>query len=375
MTHRDLRVEEIAEQPAAEDLSGEWTELMDRALDPEPFLTPEWYLSWWRAFGSGRMKLVVVRLGSRLVGLAPLRVESERLLGTTRRVLRFWSNPFSNRANVVLDREHASAAARALVRHLFRAHGDWDLARLGPVLRSGEATRALQAALDQEGALWGLREGHASPYLVLPGDWSELEGTLGGSYRRSLRRKRRKVENQGASCSSFSPASLDDVEAAFRISERTWQHEHGTGLTSQPRIRSFYENLAAGAARRGWLHLAYLHLDGRPVAFEYNLLYRGVLYNLKLGYESRARSLSPGLVLKGHVLQEAVEEGVREYDFLGEEEPYKMHWTRSVRPLGELWIHRRGPVSWLLHRTLFSLHPFLERRAPWVLEAKRHLIR
>lgn len=366
-------LEEITSLERARELAAEWSALMDAALDAEPFLTPEWYLTWWEAFGSGRMKLLVARRRGRLVGVGPFRVEDEELWGRQRPVLRFWSNPFSNRANVVLHREHALEAATAIVDGLFDGAAGWQVARLGPILREAEATRAFTRALATRGRRWGMRESFDSPYMKLPATWDELEDRLTGSYRRSLRRKARKADETGRVDFEFGGRTPQDVDAAFEVSRHTWQHEAGTGLASRPDIETFYRGLASEAADREWLELAFLTVDGEPAAYEYNLRYDGTLYNLKLGYHQGHRDLSPGLVLKRRVLRRTIEQGLDVYDLLGEAEPYKMHWTDRVRPLGDLWIHRRGLIPRAVHTAIFRLRPFLDRRMPWVLDLKRRV--
>lgn len=371
---QSLSVATITTLEEAERLADPWSVLMENALDREPFLTPEWYLAWWRAFGDGEMRLLAVRRGERLVGVAPFRIREERLLGASRKILRMWSNPFSNRVGPVLHREHATVASHAILDALHESAGSWSVARLGPLARDRAGCRALCDALDERGARWGARKRHRSPFVELPDSWKAFEESLSGSYRRSLRRKWRGIrEGREVTCRTGG-SSPDDADLAFEISRHTWQHEAGTGICSRPAIEAFYRELADVASRRGWLRTAYLFVDGTPAAYEFNLLHRGTLYNLKLGYHQDFADLSPGLVLKQAVLRRAVSEGVEVYDLLGEAEPYKMRWTSRVRPLVEVWIHRSGTIPWLQHQAYFGLRPVVQRHASWVLTLKRRLL-
>lgn len=367
------RVEVVASIEHARELRAPWSDLAERALDREPFLTPEWLLAWWEAFGAGTMKLVLIWADGRLIGVGPFAVENQRIWGRSRRVLRFWSNSYSNRTNVVLDRDRAPGAAAALVDYLFDGPRDWDVARFGPVLADGRATEAFMGALLATGRKAGVRGAHASPYLALPNSWDALEARLGGSYRRSLRRKARKAEAAGGVEVTLEGRSVEDVEDAFRIDRNAWQHRAGTGIGSQPEIEQFYRALAEHASERGWLRMAYLSAGGTPVCYELNLEYHGVLYNLKLGYDAEHADLSPGLVLKRKVLEQAIRDGLKEYDFLGEEEPYKMRWADGVRTLGTIHFHRSGVAPSLAHSLYFNIRPLVERRFPWALKLKRRL--
>lgn len=352
----------------------EWSDLLERALDAEPFLSPEWLLPWWDSFGVGQPRLITARCDGRLVGLAPLSITRQRFLGADRRVARLWGNEYCPRPNVVLDASLAREAARALVQGFLTAAPAWQVARLGPLAVESATTRALVDALADAGLRSGIRLAHASPYLPLPGSWEYLVGQLGGSFRETLRRKARKCERRGDVAVAFAGECGADADAAFAISERTWQHAEGTGIGSTPELDRFFRGMADGAAKRGWLDMAYLSVAGVPTSFEFNLRFRDKIYNLKLGYRDDQADLSPGMVLKQHVLRRAIAGGVSEYDMLGAAESYKLHWTNRVRQLGELWVVRAGVVPRLAHIAYFRVRPFVAHHLPWALALKRRIL-
>ncbi len=353
----------------------DWSDLLERALDAEPFLSPEWLLPWWESFGVGRLRVLTARVGGRLVGLAPLSFRRERFLRAERDVVRLWGNEYCPRPNVVLDASSAQEAAAALVRGLLSSGPRWDVARLGPLEVESATTRALLSALREFGLRSGIRLAHASPYLPLPDSWEDLVGQLSSSFRETVRRKVRKCERRGDVTVAFAGEHGADADAAFAISEHTWQHAEGTGIGSTPQLDRFFRGMADGAAKRGWLDMAYLSIAGAPTSFEFNLRFHDKIYNLKLGYRDDSAELSPGIVLKQHVLQRAIAGGMSEYDMLGAAEPYKLHWTNRVRQLGELWIVRRGFVPRLAHLLYFRVRPFVAQRLPWVLALKRRVFR
>ncbi len=49
-----------------------------------------------------------------------------------------------------------------------------------------------------------------------------------------------------------------------------------------------------------------------------------------------------GLVLIGETFRDAFDMGMREYDFLRGEEPYKADWASQERRLANVRIHRKG---------------------------------
>src|SRR5262245_10871021 len=80
---------EIIESPEQlEKLREEWSDLLAESSSAGFFLTPEWQLAWWKHLGRRRrLRILAVREGGRLIGLAPLAVAppSARLLLPIRR--------------------------------------------------------------------------------------------------------------------------------------------------------------------------------------------------------------------------------------------------------------------------------------------------
>jgi hypothetical protein len=63
------------------------------------------------------------------------------------------------------------------------------------------------------------------------------------------------------------------------------------------------------------------------------------------------------------------------YDFLGNAEHYKLHWSKTLRQHVRLWVFARHADLWLIHFVLFRLRPFLKMRFPWLVQVKRKLAR
>ena len=69
-------VEIIRELAGLEDLVPEWWGLWRKIPGSTVFQTPAWILPFWQIFAPGRLCSITIRLGDRLVGLAPLYLES-----------------------------------------------------------------------------------------------------------------------------------------------------------------------------------------------------------------------------------------------------------------------------------------------------------
>jgi len=127
-------------------------------------------------------------------------------------------------------------------------------------------------------------------------------------------------------------------------------------------VYRFYTRLAQVAARRGWLRLSFLRLDGQRIAFGYYLQCGNKLYLLKPGYDPRFAPYSPSNLLCYLVLRDAFERGVAELDFLAAADPWKLEWTVAVRPHYWLYVFGDRLKPRLLHWTKFRLLPRLKQQ-------------
>ena len=123
------------------------------------------------------------------------------------------------------------------------------------------------------------------------------------------------------------------LEEGFAIEASGWKGEQGTAILSSPETRSFYTEVARWAADHGWLRLAFLRLDGRALAFQCGLEDGGTHYFLKGGFDRAFHRFSPGKILVAAMIKRSFEEGLDQFDFGGEEEPFKLEWANGRREL------------------------------------------
>jgi CelD/BcsL family acetyltransferase involved in cellulose biosynthesis len=125
--------------------------------------------------------------------------------------------------------------------------------------------------------------------------------------------------------------SLDDLLGeGFAVEASSWKGAGGTAITSQDSTRSFYRGVAQWAASLGWLRLAFLRLDGRAIAFQFDLEVDGTYYSLKIGFDPAYERFSPGKLLAYAMVSRAVASGLGRYELLGTDEAWKYRWTETT---------------------------------------------
>jgi CelD/BcsL family acetyltransferase involved in cellulose biosynthesis len=317
-----------------ERLRTEWERLAEQTGAP-PFVRPAWIAAWWRAFGHGRLGVLTLRRDGALAGVVPL-----ALRPGVRASPANWHTPsFAPLAED--DRAHEQLARALLAGRTRRVE-----------LRMIPADHPALAACRAAGrrSRWRLIERtlESSPFLALTGDWESYAATRRPGFLADTRRRRRRLEEQGLVTVEVSDGSerLDALlDEGFPVEGSGWKASQGTAIVSRRETERFYREVARWAAARGWLRLAFLRVDGHPVAFQYNLVALGVHYHLKGGFDTSYARVSPARLLAFEVIQDAFRQRLQRLEFLGQDEEYKLKWTSTTQDRRLLQAFPRAPAG------------------------------
>jgi CelD/BcsL family acetyltransferase involved in cellulose biosynthesis len=219
-----------------------------------------------------------------------------------------------------------------------------------------EAADTARTALERAGFLVHLKPMTRGPRLALPSGGEEMLSGRSPGLRSQFRRRLRALGREGPVVLRTSrPQDVErDLAVFLRMESAGWKGRLGTAILSSPSTARLYTRFARLAAREGWLRLQSLEVGDRVVAVDLNCAWGGGVHLLKTSYDESIGHLSPGLVLRGLALQDAIEEGAAFFDFLGLAEEYKVRWGGSPRAAVALRAYQgRGavlPVSY--HRVV-----------------------
>ena len=341
----------------------EWDRLVDAAGCDHPFLQHGWLRTWWTSFGAGReLQVVVAYRDGTLIAAAPLMSSRRRIVGVRARVLEAIANDHTPRYEFLVARGHEQAGFAALWRVLTDGSLEWDLLQLRS-LRTDSATHAAVSECARRLQLpTGVWDAERSPYVTFRGTWDEYFKELSHNHRRNVGKSERRLERLGdltlEMVTSPDEAALAD---GMRIEALAWKESAGTAMLSRADVQGFYEAFGRHAAEHGQLRLFFLNLDGRRIAFSYGLLYQNTIFVLKGGYDPEYSRYSPYHVLYSFVFQHGFKTGLSGYEFLGNDEPFKMKWTDTVRSHCWLYAFSRSPRARLIHWVKFSAIPRVRR--------------
>jgi CelD/BcsL family acetyltransferase involved in cellulose biosynthesis len=338
-----LRVEEITTPAGLEALRPEWQALWQRAA-ATPFQSPEWLIPWWRHLGEGRLLMLAIRDGAQegLVGLVPLFLHAGAEGGPCSLLpLGIGTTDYLDAIAVPGRAETVMASALA---HLNAPSRCWDEASW-PQLRSGAT---LLEAPSPAGWTESITESDPCPVLHLPDRVERLAEVVPARMRQNLRTARRRAEQAGRLRWDRAEAgNLDELfDSLLRLHRARWQVRDEPGVLANAAVQAAHRAALPGMLRAGLLRLHALRLGGRMLATLYALADRpGAperrVYFYLGGFDPDAAALSPGALLIGHAIEEAVREGAVAFDFLRGGEAYKYRWGARD---AATWCRRLGPT-------------------------------
>jgi hypothetical protein len=352
MSSQELRAEVIAWPQLTPSHIAEWQALV-ASVAAAPDLEYGWARTLIRAheIDPGEVHCLALRAGASLAAWWPMRVHrsTRRKLPVT--IVEPLVSVYALHQGLLHSLE-LGRAQRELLAAMEATWPHWTVLRLCQLEQGGELARwwhehAATAGWHAVSAL-----GVSPPYLPISSGWDDYLKTKSANFRSNLKRKPRKLAEHAPYRIEFidDESSMRDALAAVAaIEAHSWKAGAGTAIVSRPWEQRFYEELAANFAPSQQLLITLLRLADEPVAYDLTILGGGRGYCLKTSFDSRHADLSPGLVLRAELMRRMFDGKLREYDFLGNNERYKLEWTDQVRRDETLeLINRRSFVGKLV---------------------------
>jgi CelD/BcsL family acetyltransferase involved in cellulose biosynthesis len=229
----------------------------------------------------------------------------------------------------------------------------WDLLELSDVDAEDGTLRHLGNRLRERGADVHRTVAANTWRIEFPPTVEEYLQLLSKSHRKQLRQlKRRFLETGQAVLKTV--VGLEQIETGWRIladlHQRRMESLGKLGCFKSDTFARFHRVATEELFRAGRLRLHWLELSGRPIAAEYHLAGDGMIFAYQGGIEPDALDQEPGRLITLALLERAMEEGYRAFDFCRGDEPYKAHWRAQPRENITLRVINNHPTSRWRHR-------------------------
>jgi len=319
----------------------EWNSLVERSATSTVFQTLEWHRSWWNALrADARLVVLLAEEQGEMVGVAPLMLSMQRILGRERRVVEFIGAEAADYADFIVEPTRRRAVVTRMLEWL-ADHGDrWDVLRLLNIAESS----ALPELLPQ---VFG-RRGYATDVRPLSECPTRIFGDRTADQRLPRKKKLREHYNQLRRQGEVefklyrTAAEMEGVlDAFFRQHADRWAGTPTPSLFLDARQREFYRELVRGLAPEGWVLFSAVTLNRAPISFHFGFQYGGRIYWIKPAFDPAYARYAPGMLQIKYLLEYAMAHNASEMDFTVGEEGYKYRFANHRRTNSVARVHPR----------------------------------
>lgn len=329
------------------ELRHEWNELYLSSELANPFLSYDWTLA---CHDTAEQQLSIfvatLRIDGRLVAVAPLCISRRRGF----RILRFIADERSDYLGFLCAPEPAELE-QLLLRRLLEFQGEWDIALLRPL---APPYSGLQRSIRLPGYVSCLTRWTSAPFGTWEGDWKALQQN-GPSWLREMPKRRRRFLRDGYTACSYRGAdAAARLDLVSQIEERSWKGRLGTARFQAGLGRALLARALQSLGGRGELQLWIAYSGEQAIAFQLDFVLPDRLWHYQGAYDEAFASSRAGSVLAYLALESAWESGIRTFDYLAGEEPYKLDRTNASRPIYYLAIYPATAAGRLAFLALFA---------------------
>lgn len=332
-------------------------------------MTYEWMSSLWEShFGKkDELTLLVKDENENPISVLPLYKKRERIKRVKVDILRSITGLYSTQGGLLIS-ENEKAVLESLFEYLYKTE-KWHIFKVC-VQYGSKLQNAIEKAAKNFSLQLSSQFHESSPFIKIEGNIDAFLSSKSGNFRSNLKRKERKLKNAGYLELKIytKPAEVRRaLKEIFEIEEKSWKEQEGTAITSEKRRQEFYSTLAERMAVVGWLRIYILKIDGKPIAFDYGLLFKKRYSMLKTSYNESYKALSPGVVLRLYVVKDLFDTGCQEHNFMWGSEPYKLQWSNGIREYLIYRLYNKINYS----RLLYYYHMFNQSLKKGILNEVR----
>ena len=299
-----------------------WMKLQQTGDTDAVNMTWAWQRLWWKAFGRGRLMLILALCENEPVALAPLFTEAGMIYNICPKDCLDFIGDVSNPS--ILDAILQTAIKQVANFKGFVFYFIPGTSRTGKLLH--DASLRLNLSCYDQGSL-------PTPFLYIA---EHLDAAIEITRKKSLRRHENYFLREG----SLEILHLQKAEDILpHLDEYFEQHITRRKATTAPSLfinaeqQEYYRCLTKELSETGWLRFTRINWNGKAIAFHYGLAYKGrYLYGIP-SFAIELANHSPGEVLLRQLLLAAIKEGAATFDFGIGDESYKYRFATHATQL------------------------------------------
>jgi hypothetical protein len=289
--------------------------------------------------------ILFVYAGPEVKAILPLasRKEFFRNKWLTGRILDYCGSleVFPDHLDIIASKDDAENCINAIFEFLSSKYRTWDVLHLS---HATEESRLIYHINKNEFPFDSERNAATvAPFIPLSGSFEDYLKRFDHKQRYNIRRMKKKLyESHGIKYMSCDPPQNNEcLITLFNLHEKRAKEKNIISTFKGPRIFNFHNALLGRTSKNGWPWLRSLGNEREIISVFYGFSLGGRLFNYQVAHDPVWEKYSPGTVLLYCVIEDAFNDGCKEFDFLRGNEKYKSTWANDRRNLITLSIFNK----------------------------------
>lgn len=328
---RGLEYRAYSNASEIEQISRQWDQLLESSPCNRAFASVEWYLASIRTdkYRCWNPLVIAAWHGSDIVGLLPLVLDPDKGSATIPTYCCDYCD--------IIAREGDLETIAATLNYALVLHGGIQRLVVEMVANDSGLARALSLLAARAGLEFRYYRTEPYRYVLISGSLEEYLASKSQKFRKNLKRARRGLISRALVVKELRPDEFDP-EGLPRLCLSMIAARHGEEFKIAERIRSFVSEVFPPLFARGAIRAFAVMNGNRVVALDLCMAGAKSFAVWNGGFLPEAAEWSPGAVLCAFGIEQAIEAGLSEYDFLRGDEDYKSRWANNSRAVGEMEI-------------------------------------
>lgn len=313
-----------------------WNGLLSRGQSDGVFMSWHWQKAWWKAFGRGKLILVVAEQDGEPIAIAPLFADHG--------IVYLVGSGGSDYLDMIGDVSDLDLLEGLLQQAKDSAPNFTGFCFYHVLETSAFLTKIQEIAIHQG---WQLSEEGTMPAPFL-GLKDNPELAYEATRKKSLLRHEAYFNrNGGITVEHLTESSviLPHLESFFEQHIVRWAPTPYPSLFLDPRQRQFYQELTASASESKYVRFTRILWQGRMIACHFGVNYRGSFLWYKPCFDIELSKNSPGEVLLRQLLLRAQAEAAHTFDFGLGDEFFKTRYATGTRHVYSRGLHPASSIK------------------------------
>ena len=341
-----------------------WNTLLAQSDCDMPFLTFEWFSCWWKTFGlNSELILLLIKDKDQITAIAPLMRKKIKWRWLPVVAISFIANYHSNRCGLIIAKNEKRGIFDLIFKYFKESECHFDILCFDFIMKDSMTDKLLKEALSVNMMKYRAMNGDLSPYIQIQGSWDDYKKSMSSNFRHKLNRTKNKFERHGKYeirkfTNDLTSEAMQDLAA---VSRKTWKFKEKTAIASNTQYMDLYSSIAKIFSKKEWLNIWILKLGNKPISFILNFVYKNKVYSSKIGFDEEYADFAPGEFLNAAAIKDCFDNKMDEYDWLGENLPFKTRWTPHCRPHIKYRIFQQSAYGKILSSIELSIIPKIKK--------------